>query len=124
MADPINVEPMDSSKENSPIAGPVDDQATVIMNKAADVCVWNGQSYPDGTTVSAQGVNYECSLGQWGQAKLAPTLVSSSLLRCHFQPILWNLADVKTRRCVSSIVTQLGTLFAAAFERNRTSSPK
>ena len=40
MADPIKVDPMDSSKENSPNAGPVDDQATVIMNKAADECVW------------------------------------------------------------------------------------
>ena len=65
MADKITVAPMDSSKQNSPVTGPVSDEATVVMNKASDFCVWNDQQYPDGTLVESEGVTYECSLGQW-----------------------------------------------------------
>ena len=59
------VEPMDPNKKNSQIAGPVSDEATVIMNTASDSCVWNDQTYSEGSVVENEGVNYECHMGQW-----------------------------------------------------------
>ena len=59
------VEPMDPNKKNSQIAGPVSDEATVIMNTASDSCVWNDQAYEEGSVVESEGVNYECHMGQW-----------------------------------------------------------
>lgn len=65
MADRIPVEPLDPSKENSPIAGPVEDEGTVILNAASKFCLWNGEQYEEGKIVVSEGVAYECSLGQW-----------------------------------------------------------
>ena len=65
MADKVTVEAMDSSKQNSPISGPVSDEATVMMDQAKNVCHWNGQEYPEGQIVVCDGAEYECSFGQW-----------------------------------------------------------
>jgi len=65
MSDPITVEPMDSSQKNSPVAGPVEEESTVMMDAASNVCLWNGQQYDDGQMVSCDGTTYECSFGQW-----------------------------------------------------------
>ena len=65
MTNKIAVAPMDSAQKNSPIAGPVSDEATVVMNTASNICVWNGQEFPDGTVVESEGSEYECSFGQW-----------------------------------------------------------
>jgi hypothetical protein len=56
---------MDKSKQNSPVAGPVDEEATVMLNTAADTCYWNGQSFKEGDLVDSQGQVFECSLGNW-----------------------------------------------------------
>ena len=65
MTDVTPVPPMDSNTENSPIAGPVDEEATVMLNTAATTCLWNGQSYPEGTQVNDGACTYECNYGQW-----------------------------------------------------------
>ena len=65
MSDKISVGPRDNSQKNSPIAGPVEEEATVMMNTAAKVCHWNGQEFPEGQLIESEGVTYECSLGQW-----------------------------------------------------------
>ena len=65
MADRVKVEAMDKSKKNSPMAGPVDQEATVMMDTAADVCHWNGVKFEEGQVVVAEGVAYECSFGRW-----------------------------------------------------------
>jgi len=65
MADAIQVEPMDQSKQNSPIAGPIEDESTVILNDAQNSCHWNGQEFQEGDVVCSQGTGYECHLGNW-----------------------------------------------------------
>ena len=65
MSDKVTVEAIDQSKKNSPVAGPVQEDATVMMDTASNVCHWNGQEFPDGQVVVADGVEYECSYGQW-----------------------------------------------------------
>ena len=65
MSDKVTVEAMDSSKQNSPVSGPVSDEATVMMDQAKNVCYWNGQEFPDGELVECAGEVYECSFGQW-----------------------------------------------------------
>ncbi len=65
MSDATPVDPMDNSKENSPVVIPSDSEATVIMDAAAKTCTWNGQTFPDGTEVSSEGAIYECSFGKW-----------------------------------------------------------
>ena len=65
MPDPVSVSSMDSSKPNSPIAGPVSDEATVMLDKASNKCVWNGQEFQEGDLVSDGGTIYECTYGQW-----------------------------------------------------------
>ena len=65
MADPVSVDPMDAGKQNSPVAGPVSDEATVMLDKAASKCVWNGQEFAEGDMVSSEGATYECTYGQW-----------------------------------------------------------
>ena len=67
MADKIPVEAMDSSKLNSPVSGPVSEEATVMMDQAKNVCHWNGREFSDGQVVVCDGVGYECSYGQWVQ---------------------------------------------------------
>jgi len=65
MADVTRVEPMDPDKKNSPIAGPVEDESTVMLDKAATQCFWNDQVFEEGALVEDAGSRYECSLGQW-----------------------------------------------------------
>ena len=65
MSDKVSVGPQDKSQKNSTIAGPVEEEATVMMNTASKVCFWNGQEFPEGQLVESEGVTYECSLGQW-----------------------------------------------------------
>jgi hypothetical protein len=65
MADKIPVQAMDPAKNNSPLAGPVEDEATVILNSASSVCYWNDREFSEGEVIDAEGVSYECSFGQW-----------------------------------------------------------
>lgn len=65
MADVKSVQQMDPSKENSPLAGPVDEEATVMLNTAKNTCVWNGETYNEGDRVNDGTSTYECSYGQW-----------------------------------------------------------
>ena len=65
MSDKVTVNPRDPATKNSPIAGPVQEEATVMMNAAAKVCHWNGQEFAEGQYVESEGVTYECSMGQW-----------------------------------------------------------
>ncbi|MGI9336154.1 MAG: hypothetical protein ACR2RL_23655 [Gammaproteobacteria bacterium] len=65
MSEKVTVEPMDRGQKNSPIAGPVEDQSTVLMTAATNTCFWNGQEFSDGDHVECEGEAYECSLGHW-----------------------------------------------------------
>lgn len=65
MSDKTSVETMDKSKKNSPISGPSSEEATVMLNKAASKCFWNGQEFEEGQKVDCQGEVYECNYGQW-----------------------------------------------------------
>ena len=65
MADVTPVQPRDSTKENSPVAGPVDEEATVMLNTAKDTCQWNGETFKEGVQVNDGTHTYECSFGQW-----------------------------------------------------------
>lgn len=67
MPEKVTVEPMDRDKKNSPIAGPVEDQSTVLMAAASRTCFWNGQEFSDSDQVECEGETYECSLGHWVQ---------------------------------------------------------
>ena len=59
------VEPMDPTKKNSQISGPVSAEATIIMSAASNTCIWNDQSFDEGSVVDSEGVSYECHMGQW-----------------------------------------------------------
>ena len=65
MSDKISVEAMDSSKQNSPIAGPIEEESTVMLDHASKVCYWNGQEFAEGQKVECGGATYECTFGQW-----------------------------------------------------------
>ena len=65
MADPTPVQPMDSSKENSPVAGPLTDEATVMLDTAKTTCMWNSDSYIEGARIKDGHGVYECNYGQW-----------------------------------------------------------
>jgi len=65
MVNPTPVQPMDSSKENSPVAGPIEDETTVVLSTAKRTCVWNGETYVEGAYVNDGSRTYECHLGQW-----------------------------------------------------------
>ena len=65
MSDTVPVDAMDSSKRNSPVAGPVEDEATVMLDSASQTCYWNDQQFNDGDTVVCDGKTYECSYGSW-----------------------------------------------------------
>ena len=69
MSEKIKVGPQDESKKTSPIAGPLDEEGTVVMNAAANVCHWNDQAFDDGQLIESDGVTYECSFGRWVQLK-------------------------------------------------------
>ena len=65
MSDPIPVDPMDSSKQNSEILSATADEATVSMEQMDAGCFWNGTEYKQGQRVDAAGSCYECSFGHW-----------------------------------------------------------
>lgn len=65
MADKIAVQAMDPSMKNSPIAGPVEEESTVMLDAASKICHWNGQEFDDGQVIDCAGQAYECSFGQW-----------------------------------------------------------
>lgn len=65
MAGKTNVAPRDASQKNSPLSGPIESEATVVLKTAESGCVWNGQSFVEGDQVDADGVVYECNYGQW-----------------------------------------------------------
>ncbi len=69
MAKPVPVEPMDPKKENSPVAGPIEEESTVMMDSTDKSCYWNGKRFDEGTVVCDNGTAYECSLGQWVKRK-------------------------------------------------------
>lgn len=65
MSDKISVAAMDSSKRNSPVTAPAQDEATVMLDSASQVCFWNDQGFKDGDTVTCDDKTYECSYGNW-----------------------------------------------------------
>jgi hypothetical protein len=65
MSEKISVETMDQSKKNSPVAGPIEEESTVMLDQASKVCYWNDQEFIEGQFVENAGANYECTFGQW-----------------------------------------------------------
>jgi len=65
MSEATPVDPMDATKESSPIAGPVHDEDTIMLNTAKDRCVRNGRKFADGERVYDGSSVYECSYGTW-----------------------------------------------------------
>lgn len=65
MSEKISVEAMDHSKKNSPVAGPIEEESTVMLDKASEVCYWNDQEFKEGQLVESEGTEYECNFGQW-----------------------------------------------------------
>lgn len=69
MSAPTNVESMDGNHKNSPIAGPVEEEATVMLDLSNPVCFWNGTEFADGSSVSDGEGTYVCSVGKWVKSK-------------------------------------------------------
>jgi hypothetical protein len=65
MSEKISVEAMDHSKKNSPVAGPIEEESTVMLDQASKVCYWNDQKFSEGQFVESEGAAYECTFGQW-----------------------------------------------------------
>ncbi len=65
MSETISVEVMDHSKKNSPVAGPIEEESTVMLDQASKVCYWNDQEFKEGQVVETEGNEYECTFGQW-----------------------------------------------------------
>lgn len=65
MADKTPVAPRDPSKKTSPISGPTEGESTVILDAAANKCIWNGQEFKEGVMVVSEGQTYECTYGRW-----------------------------------------------------------
>ena len=65
MSGKVSVEAMDHSKKNSPVAGPIEDESTVMLDQASKVCYWNDQEFQEGQVVESEGCEYECNFGQW-----------------------------------------------------------
>ena len=65
MSEKISVESMDHSKKNSPVAGPIEEESTVMLDQASKVCYWNDQKFNEGQLVESGGTVYECTFGQW-----------------------------------------------------------
>lgn len=63
--DATPVEKMDQSKKNSTVAGPLNDEATVQIEKADEKCYWNDAAFSQGDRVAVDGECYECSYGTW-----------------------------------------------------------
>jgi len=65
MSEKISVEAMDHGKKNSPVAGPIEEESTVMLDQASKVCYWNDQEFNEGQFVESEGAEYECTFGQW-----------------------------------------------------------
>ena len=65
MADKTPVAPRDPGKTTSPLVGPTDEESTIVMDAAANKCIWNDQEFPDGAMVESEGATYECTYGRW-----------------------------------------------------------
>jgi hypothetical protein len=65
MSEKIPVASMDHSKKNSPVAGPIEEESTVMLDQANKVCYWNDQKFTEGQLVESGGTVYECTFGQW-----------------------------------------------------------
>ncbi len=65
MSEKTSVKSMDHSKKNSPVAGPIEEESTVMLDQANKVCYWNDQKFSEGQLVESDGTVYECTFGQW-----------------------------------------------------------
>ncbi len=65
MSEKVSVEAMDHSKKNSPVAGPIEEESTVMLDQASKVCYWNDQEFNEGQFIESEGGEYECTFGQW-----------------------------------------------------------
>jgi len=65
MSEKSPVAPMDPSKRNSPVTGPIDEESTVLLDGSQPPCFWNDREYQEGTFVCSEGAAYECSFGKW-----------------------------------------------------------
>ena len=57
------VEERDESRPNSPISNSEED-STITVDKDAK-CLWNGQEFADGYSISVNGEHYVCNYGSW-----------------------------------------------------------
>jgi len=67
MADKTTVTAMDPALQNSPISDPDEDESTVMLDSAANQCMWNGQTFAEGAMVECGGVVFECNYGRWAK---------------------------------------------------------
>ncbi len=65
MSEKVSVEAMNHSKKNSPVAGPIEEESTVMLDQASKVCYWNDQEFKEGQLVENEGIEYESNFGQW-----------------------------------------------------------
>ncbi|MEE8285312.1 MAG: hypothetical protein V3R72_01300 [Gammaproteobacteria bacterium] len=65
MSEKVSVEAMDHGKKNSPVAGPIEEESTVMLDQVSKVCYWNDQEFNEGQFVECEGSEYECTFGQW-----------------------------------------------------------
>jgi hypothetical protein len=68
MGDKTTVAPMDPKQKNSPVSGPIEGEATVMLDAASTRCFWNGHEFSEGAMVQCDGKTYECTYGRWVQA--------------------------------------------------------
>ena len=61
----INVDPMDSAKNNSDLAESLSGERTVILGEEKSKCFWNDAEFPEGSSVCDGGVIYKCHMGIW-----------------------------------------------------------
>lgn len=69
MSSPIAVESKDPAKRNSPTTGPVDDESTVVLDQAANTCIWNDAEFREGQRVDSEGKVFECTFGRWVEVR-------------------------------------------------------
>ena len=70
MADIKKVAARDAAKQNSPVITQMEDEGTVVANKAMR-CYWNGEGHDDGARVCDNGTVYECMMGKWLKTKMS-----------------------------------------------------
>jgi len=61
----INVDALDTSKNNSKIVEAGADQTTMSMDLEDARCYWNDAEFSRGDRINADGKCYECSFGRW-----------------------------------------------------------